>query len=31
MNEILRDKELVKNLEIGLKEAKNGDYTIVWF
>ena len=29
MNEILRDKELVKNLEIGLKEAKNGDYTIV--
>jgi len=29
MNEILKDKELVKNLEIGLKEAKNGDYTIV--
>jgi len=29
MNEILNDKELVKNLEIGLKEAKNGDYTIV--
>jgi len=31
MNEILRDKELVKNLEIGLKEAKNKDFTIVWF
>jgi len=31
MNEILNDKELVKNLEIGFKEAKNGDYTIVWF
>ena len=29
MNEILDDKELTKNLEIGLKEAKNGDYTIV--
>ncbi len=29
MNEILKDKELVKNLEIGLKEAKNGNYTIV--
>jgi len=29
MNEILNDKELTKNLEIGLKEAKNGDYTIV--
>ncbi len=29
MNEILSDKELVKNLEIGLQEAKNGDYTIV--
>ena len=29
MNEILNDKELVKNLEIGLEEAKNGDYTIV--
>jgi len=29
MNEILGDKELIKNLEIGLKEAKNGDYTIV--
>ena len=29
MNEILNDKELVKNLEIGLKEAKNGDYNIV--
>ena len=29
MNEILEDKELVKNLETGLKEAKNRDYTIV--
>ena len=29
MNEILNDKELVKNLEIGLQEAKNRDYTIV--
>ncbi len=31
MNEILNDKELVKNLEIGLKEAKNAEYDIVWF
>ncbi len=29
MNEILNDKELVQNLEIGLKEAQNGDYTVV--
>ncbi len=29
MKEILDDEELVKNLEIGLKEAENGDYTIV--
>jgi len=29
MNEILNDKELVKNLEIGLEEVKNGDYVIV--
>ena len=29
MNEILNDKELVKNLEIGLEEAKNEDYVIV--
>jgi len=29
MNEILNDKELVKNLDIGLREAKNGDYDIV--
>jgi hypothetical protein len=29
MNEILEDKELIKNLNRGLKEAKNGDYTIV--
>ena len=30
MNEILNDKELVKNLEAGLQEAKNGDFDIVW-
>ena len=29
MNEILSDKELVKNLVLGFEEAKNGDYTIV--
>ncbi|WP_457605991.1 CopG family transcriptional regulator [Nitratifractor sp.] len=29
MNEILEDEELVKNLEIGLKEMENGEYTIV--
>jgi len=29
MNEILEDKELIKSLNQGLKEAKNGDYTIV--
>ncbi len=29
MNDILNDKELVKHLEIGLKEAKSGDYDIV--
>ena len=29
MDEILNDKELVKNLEIGLQEAKNGAYDIV--
>ena len=29
MNEILQDKELIKNLETGLKEAKNGDFVIV--
>ena len=29
MNEILEDKELVKNLNQGLKEVKNGDYAIV--
>jgi uncharacterized protein (DUF1778 family) len=29
MNDILNDSELVKNLEIGLEEAKNGDYSIV--
>jgi hypothetical protein len=31
MNEILEDKELIKSLNQGLKEAKNGDYTLVWF
>jgi len=31
MNEILNDKELVENLQLGFEEAKNGDYTIVWF
>ena len=31
MNEILEDKELIKSLNRGLKEAKSGDYTIVWF
>ena len=31
MKEILNDKQLVDNLEIGIKEAKNGDYMIVWF
>ena len=29
MNEILENKELTKSLNQGLKEAKNGDYTIV--
>jgi uncharacterized protein (DUF1778 family) len=29
MQEILNDKELVKNLELGFKEVKNGDYTVV--
>ena len=29
MNDILNDSELVKNLETGLEEAKNGDYSIV--
>jgi uncharacterized protein (DUF1778 family) len=29
MNEILEDKELIKSLNQGLKEAKNGDYTLV--
>ena len=31
MNEILEDKELIKSLNQGLKEAKEGDYTVVWF
>jgi len=29
MNEILEDKELIKSLNQGLKEAKSGDYTLV--
>jgi uncharacterized protein (DUF1778 family) len=29
MNEILEDKELIKSLNQGFKEAKNGDYTLV--
>jgi uncharacterized protein (DUF1778 family) len=29
MNEILEDKDLMKSLKQGLKEAKSGDYTIV--
>ena len=29
MNEILNDKELVKNLEKGLVEVKNGEYDLV--
>lgn len=29
MDEILKDQALAKNLELGLKEAKDGDYTIV--
>ena len=29
MNEILNDKELVKNLEKGLEEVKKGEFTIV--
>ena len=29
MNEILNDKELVKNLKLGLKEANSGEYNIV--
>lgn len=29
MNEIMNDKELVNNLENGLKDLKTGDYKIV--
>jgi uncharacterized protein (DUF1778 family) len=29
MSEILNNKELVDNLELGIKEAKNRDYMIV--
>ncbi len=29
MNEILNDKELIKSLNQGLKEAKEGNYTFV--
>jgi len=31
MQDILNDKELVKNLEDGFRDLKNKDYTIVWF
>lgn len=29
MNEILSDKDLIKNLKTGVRDMKNGDYTIV--
>ena len=29
MDEILQDKELVRNLKEGLNEVKNGEYTLV--
>lgn len=29
MNEILCDKDLIKNLKTGVRDMKNGDYTIV--
>ncbi len=29
MDEILQDKELVRNLKEGLKEVENGEYTLV--
>jgi hypothetical protein len=29
MDEILQDKELVRNLNAGLKELRNGEYTLV--
>jgi hypothetical protein len=29
MDEILQDKELVRNLKKGLKELKNGEYRLV--
>ncbi len=29
MREILKDKELVRNLKEGLNEVKNGEYTLV--
>ena len=31
MNDILNDKDLIKSLNQGLKEVKEGDYTFVWF
>jgi hypothetical protein len=31
MTEILNDEKLIKSLNQGLKEVKEGDYTIVWF
>ena len=29
MDEILEDKELVRNLKAGMRELKNGEYTLV--
>jgi uncharacterized protein (DUF1778 family) len=29
MNEIRNDKQLINNLQKGIEESKNGDYTIV--
>ena len=29
MNEIKNDKQLINNLQKGIEESKNGDYTIV--
>ena len=31
MDEILNDKDLIKNLKTGFSDLKNGDYKIVWF
>lgn len=29
MDEIMQDKELMRNLKAGMKELKNGEYTLV--